>query len=559
MKESKEDVNSEFYKICSICNKRNLDLKENNLIFLNQNRKLKDNLHGIKSSELIKKCYCKNTNASYVHRYCILLKIIYNFEIKCDKCNTFYNIKINKTIDVFKKTYLYVIFFFIYIIHLIIYIICMLLLFINSIYKKNAINIKYYHIPIFFGCILFLINTIVLYFSIVNNIHYYKYMFKYKLNIFTISNNINNHKKDFYELIYDYYKWFYDKSKTKLLINKHKNYLLNNINNNHEILKKYINDNNNYIYLVSKKEKGNKKIEENISKINYDYSYSNNYLNLNSVCKNESENPIDIMKKNKNKNNNMKEKEPENNNFLDDLYSDKTNNNDEENNIYSNKLINQSNIIDVGNINNNSNNNNNKKDYINININQIQGNNINININFNNDKKNNLLNNSSNNHENNEFNFRASKLNSENTGKTALIPNKNLMNKIMDDNNYKMIKKRKQIKSIKLKQKDIQIKDTKIIGNIEENEEVDFSEFEKGKLDSKISKMSKEKLHLIINTGVGNDLFRTKKSYKDVPLNISNPTESVIYDDIPNRASLKNKNNKISNCNNTNIFQYNKK
>ena len=71
--------------------------------------------------------------------------------------------------------------------------------------------------------------------------------------------------------------------------------------------------------------------------------------------------------------------------------------------------------------------------------------------------------------------------------------------------------------------------------------------------------MSKEKLHLIINTGVGNDLFRTKKSYKDVPLNISNPTESVIYDDIPNRASLKNKNNKISNCNNTNIFQYNKK
>lgn len=546
MKESKEEVNSEFYQICSICNKRNLDLKENNLIFLNQNRKLKVNLHGIKSSELIKKCYCKNTNHSYVHRYCILLKIIYNFEIKCDKCNTFYNIKIDKTIDIFKKIYLYVIFLFIYIIHLIIYIICILLLFINSIYKKNTINIKYYHIPIFFGCILFLINTIVLYFSIVNNFHYYKYMFKYKLNIFTISNNTNNQKQDFYELIYDYYKWFYDKSKTKLLLNKHKNYMLNKINYNHEILKKYINENNNYIYSQSKKEKINKKIEENISKINYDYSYSNNYLNLNSVCKNESENPIDIMKKN----NNIKEKEQENNNFLDDLYSEKTNNN-EENNIYGNKLINQSNIIDIANIKNN------KKDYINININQIQGNNINININFNNDKKNNLLNNSSNNNENNEFNFRSSKLNSKSTGKTALIPNKNLMNKIMDDNNYKMIKKRKQIKSIKLRQKDIKIKDTKIIGNVEENEEVDFSEFEKGKMDSKISRMSKEKLHLIINTG--NDLFKTKKSYKDVPLNISNPTESVIYDDIQNRASLKNKNNKISNCNNSNIFQYNKK
>ena len=71
------------------------------------------------------------------------------------------------------------------------------------------------------------------------------------------------------------------------------------------------------------------------------------------------------------------------------------------------------------------------------------------------------------------------------------------MHKIMDDNNYKIYKKRKQIKSIKLRQKEIKIEDKKISGNIEENEEFDFSEIEKGKFDSKISKFTKEKLNLM--------------------------------------------------------------
>ena len=150
----------------------------------------------------------------------------------------------------------------------------------------------------------------------------------------------------------------------------------------------------------------------------------------------------------------------------------------------------------------------------------------------------------------------------ENTGKSALILNKNLMNKIMEENNnyYKYLKKRNQIKSIKLKQKSVKIKDTKI-GDIQENEEIDFSEFEKGKMDSRISKESKiNKFYFLKNHGSANDLFKTKKSYKDVTLNISNPTDSIAIDENSNnRCSLKN--NIISknvNFSNTNLLQLNK-
>ena len=145
------------------------------------------------------------------------------------------------------------------------------------------------------------------------------------------------------------------------------------------------------------------------------------------------------------------------------------------------------------------------------------------------------------------------------SGKTALIPIKNDIKKMIDDNTYRnYLKKRRQIKSIKLKQKDIKIKDTKIIGNIQENEEIDFSEFEKGKLDSKISKDFKLFLHK--NTGVVNDIFKTKKSFLYVPLNIS-PSDSILYDETNNnRVSLKNNIiSKNANIPHSNTIQFSKK
>jgi hypothetical protein len=44
---------------------------------------------------------------------------------------------------------------------------------------------------------------------------------------------------------------------------------------------------------------------------------------------------------------------------------------------------------------------------------------------------------------------------------------------------------------------------------------------------------------LIKNQAIGNDLFITKKSFRDVPLNISNQTELAIFDEVGFRESLK--------------------
>ena len=558
MKEPKEELNYEFHKICSICSKEILDLKHNNLKNSNQNKKLKDNMKFMEYSEIIKKCFCKNSinnnnreNGIYAHKYCILLKVIYNFEIKCNKCNTSYNIKIDKKIDIKKKIYLIVKFVFIYMVHLIFYLFCIFLIFINNIIKKNN-NRKYKHLSFFLSAILFLINNIILYFTIINNIKEYKYIFKYKIDICNaIELNVNNikNKSKIYELLYNYYKWFYVKSEYDLIIDQHKNYLINSgkYNNNKEI-QRYIKENNIEFNKINYKIDDHfqeKKIEDNDNS-------NNNYLALkNTNIKNENEdvNPFEIFKKM----NQMKEEiKEDNNDLLEDLYSDKTDN--KEDTKINNEIKNHKNFIGMTSINKN------RPDYINININQPQGNNINININFN--KEINNLNKISKN-ESSEIVFNPSKKLNENTGNSALILNKNFMNKIMEENNnyYQKLKKRKQIKSIKLKQKNVKINDTKI-GDIQENEEIDFSEFEKGKMDSKISKESKiNKFYFLKNHGSANDLFKTKKSYKDVTLNISNPTDSVAFDEISNnRCSLKNNIiSKNANFSNTNLLQFNKK
>lgn len=117
-----------------------------------------------------------------------------------------------------------------------------------------------------------------------------------------------------------------------------------------------------------------------------------------------------------------------------------------------------------------------------------------------------------------------------------------MSNLISEANSFK--RKRRQLKSIKIKQNKIKLQGTKIIGNIEEDEEIDFSEFDK--IGSKISKIDEDNKK---STFPRNDLdlkysnFKTKKSYKDVTLNISNSDVGGIEDVSSNqnfRLSLKN-------------------
>ena len=565
MKECQIHQNSKVYKICSICNKAILDINLNFIHNSKQREKIKENLKYIQPSEFIKICICKNLKKDinndynlYAHKYCILLKIIYLLEIKCEKCNTAYNIKINKKIDLKRKLSLFVVFLLIYIIHLLVYLFG-IMLFVGVIFKKFS-NIKKYNNIIYFSiAILLIINSFILYFSIVNNIVYYKYIYNYTINILDTSKFEITNK--YYKLISDYFKWFYGKSKLLLLIYKHKNYIINkSINISHKEINAYIKENNKENKILKNtldkiSENNNKsKISLNINSNNINNTNNSNILTLQNAPnnvdnENELQNPFDKFILNKKEEVKIENNINTNNDLL-DLYSDKSDNNNEDNKNNNNDInAKKKNLIDMTSINKFN------KDYINININPIQANNINININFNDL---NTIKDIPYNNEKNELSFHPSKLH-DSTGKTALIPNKNLMNKIMDDNTHKnYLKQRRQIKSIKLKQKDIKIKDTKIIGNIEENEEIDFSEFEKGKMDSKISKNTKgDKLYFLKSIVEGKDLFTTKKSYKDVPLNISNPTDSVLYDD---RFSMKNNIiSKNANYSNSNLFHYIKK
>ena len=531
MKESLDEENKESSLICSICHKNSLDIKQNNQ---NLKRILNENFKNTELSELIQICRCKNIininkkekRDSYInaHRYCILLKILFNFEIKCELCNTIFNIKIEKKIDKKKKIYLFIAFLIIYMMHLLIYLFCMFLLFINVV-LKGIIKIPYKHICPFFGVIFFFINSLFLYFSINKNIKLRNtYFYKYSFNIFDI-NKVNqkfiNKDSELYKLVQEFYQWFYNQSIINLLIKKNKKFIVNK---------------GNYIY--------NNNLRELIKKNNIDFKkFIRNTLDLKDNIQNNDTKDIFI---NNNDNCNIL--------TLKNINNYNSNEEQEENKLYSSRSKSSSsrNIIYV-NTNENNNNasiNNNElkrkisnnicslntidenqklynKDFINININPNNSKNINIKIQIGGER-------------NSVFDFSSSKeftiksgLRKRKVLKTALIPKNNIIkNLIAQSNSFK--RKKRQLNSIKLRQKRLKLKGTKMGGSIEENEEIDFSEFEKG---SKISKkISKNDLDL--NLKYSN--YESIKSSKEVNLNISNSDIDGLEELSNKRLSFKN-------------------
>ena len=84
---------------CSICNcdKLPIDVSKKSkyeIKILLSRFKLKET----KLSNLIKKCNCTKTSPK-VHKLYILLNVLYNFELKCNECNTNYNIVVNHKIN----------------------------------------------------------------------------------------------------------------------------------------------------------------------------------------------------------------------------------------------------------------------------------------------------------------------------------------------------------------------------------------------------------------------------------------------------------------------------
>ena len=533
MKETLSKNNKEIPLICSICHKKELNLRKN---FTRFNTIFKDNFKNNDLSDLIKKCNCnqiKRINSShnneiYAHKYCILIKIIFNFEIKCEKCNTLYNIKIDKKVDSNKKLYLFGTFIIIYVIHLFIYLFCFFLLFINVILKEY-ISKDYKHLPFFFAIILLIINSFFLYFSINKNIEKKNNIYKYTINIID-SININdnncyiNAENEFYKLLLEFYQWFYNQSMKNILIKINKRFINNKFHNDSlNSVQKCINENN-----IEKIE-----IKKSIDK--------NEKQNKNSSISNSSKEKDKIINNNKNDLSQNNLINIESKNIIqkeNDIYSFKSNTIKEEINIIKQETIlkkNSANNLTSNPINDLEK--KNSKDFINININPRTSKNININIHFSSDKNSIFEYSSCKDVINLHSNKKVNKI-----GKTAFIPKKLTMTNIMSENNgFK--RKRRALKSIKIKQNNMYLVGSELSGNIVEDEEVDFSEFDK--IGSKISKTSKDKNYFFGKNDLDLRNFRNQKSYKDIDLNISNsdekPNEEVIGNNQGPRESIKNK------------------
>ena len=514
--EDDEDINNiEKLINCSICHKNTFDIITENS---KKNLVIKKLMESVDYTELIKKCNCKINNENIsAHKFCVLKKILFNYETRCEKCKTDYNIIITKKLDKRKFITSLIFYLIIYLIHLIVFLLSMFLLFINIILKEQMKSIKinaYKHIFIFLGVAIFLINSFLLYFTIINNIKQFQIkIYDYILDILDIEENYN--KEKIIPLLKEFHEWANYQSLNYLINDINKKFFFNRIyssyinevngiieNNNSELKKNNL-ENNNNINIISVRSNEDNYFENIQSNLNL--NNKNNLINSN----NNNNNPKFLQI------NSLFNKQIEEINFSSNLSSMKNNENDNSNN----------NII----IHNNSNNfirnkskngihsslklNHTLNDYINININPVTSKNINININFSNEKNSPEQISSS-----KEFTLKSGRALRRNSkiGNTALIPKKLMMTNIMAENNIFKRKKR-QVQSIKIRRKMLNLKNTQITGNIDE--EIDFSSFDE--MRSGFSKATGDKI-LSPKTGSKFSNLKTKKSFKDVPLNISN-------------------------------------
>lgn len=535
-----EEINNiESLIYCSICHKKNFDIITDKL---KQNKLLLELMKSVNYLELIKKCNCKIKNEfTYAHKLCVLLNILYKYETKCEKCKTDYNIIIRKKFNKKKFFYLFLVFIFIYTIHLLVFLFCIFLLFINIIlkeYMKSDKYIAYKNIFIFFGGILFVINCFILYFSIIINIRLFKInIYDFIIDIFDVEDidpkqNKNNIKSN--KLLIEFLSWAHLQSS---------NFLINEINKKYffyRFYSRYLNEINEFI------NSNNSDISSNLEKINI--------INV------EDDNHISNIQKNYLMSKNMISHK-NNPNFLqiNNLFNrqiDEINFSSNHSSKFNNDIDNSNNNIIKQNNNNflrqNSKNpihgsvklNNTLNDFINININPMTSKNINININFSKEKISQIEKISS----SKDFttqSFRRAFGRDSKIGKTALIPKKLMMSNIITDQNFFKRKKR-QLQSIKLRRNQLNLKNTQITGNIDE--EIDFSSIER--MGDGISKGINDTSQKIMSPPGDKNLkysnFKNKKSFRDADLNVS----SSLSDDSENSKNKNDGNISKSNCSN---------
>lgn len=463
--------------ICYLCKQKDIQIKIND-------KKLGNIFHNDinELTKLIKKCNCESEN--YIHKYEILLKIILSFEIQCVKCKSLYNIKITKHIDKYKNISLIIQYIIYYMIHIGVFLLCSFLLFITS---KNKINNLYKHIYIFFGVVVLIINIIFLYFTINSNIKSCKNeIYNYSINI-SDNDKIKNEEKLFSILI-EFYEWFYKKSIYNIVNDMYKNYYMNK-----ERL-------NNLQKIIDKENKNNEKEAHN-EIVKYKISLNLQDENIDN-SKDKIITPNNI---NSNTNNNLLVL---NKNINFDSFTSSMNNN---------SLMKISLNKDLAQKEDNTK--KNFKDFINININPRTSKNININIHFG-DRNSQLEFSSS-----KEIPYPSGRRFKNKIGKTVLMPKNILMANIIKEMNT-FQRHNRQLKSIKVNPNQF-LFNRKQINDITEDEEIDFSEFDKN--NSKLSKANPSKQFLSLNRNDtelnSNNPFNSKQSYREVDFNITNSEE----------------------------------
>ena len=312
---------------CSICNsdKLPLDISKKSkyeIKILLSRFKLKE----AELSNLIKKCNCTKTSPK-VHKLCILLNVLYNFELKCNECNTNYNIVVNhkknsaRNICKFCSLILYLL------INIILYGSSAFLILYPLLINKDCEK-KLFHIYFFFGGLIFLLNSYFIYVTILSILYQNpEDINDYTVDVKDISEpNKNKNLDKYFVLLYKFYRYFYKTQIRYLIGKKHKNVYISKgygyfnkdlkdliIKNNKEIFKERrpnnggddilnLNKKNNGLNISQEKNKNNKNNKNNNNNL---IEQSNGNIENNENVK-RSSTLID--------NNNNKKKEPSNKN-----------------------------------------------------------------------------------------------------------------------------------------------------------------------------------------------------------------------------------------------------
>ena len=213
---------------CSICKCEKLPID----FAKNKNREIKMLKDSFKFKEddfsiLIKKCNCTKSSPKS-HKLCILLNILYNFNLKCPECNTDYNIIVKQHKNTGKNLIKICSLIFYLFINIIIYGASAFLILYPLIINKNTDNDpekrKFEHFFYFFGGLLFILNTFFIYVTISSILcNNPEDVNDYTIDIKDINEpNKNKNSDKHYILLYKFYRYFYKTQIRFLISKKHK-------------------------------------------------------------------------------------------------------------------------------------------------------------------------------------------------------------------------------------------------------------------------------------------------------------------------------------------------